>query len=85
MSASGQEQTFKNPLGVSHFRGVHSGSCSSDFRAINNDRIPLLLIRLQYEADDPQTTLAEIRRMIEVLELAIAEADGLDGNHLMTH
>ena len=36
---------------------------------------PLLLTRLLYESDDPQATLAEITRVVEVLEAALTEAE----------
>ena len=44
-----------------------------------------VLAALLSGADDPRATLAEISRVVEVLEQAIAEADGLDGIHLLTH
>jgi hypothetical protein len=52
---------------------------------MDNNNIPLVLTRLLYTADDPQATLPVIRRVIEVLELAMAEADGLEGIHLLAH
>jgi hypothetical protein len=42
---------------------------------MNNHHIPLLLTRLLYESDDPQATLEEIRRVVEVLERALNEKE----------
>ena len=38
---------------------------------MDDDHIPLLLTCLLYESEDPQATLAEIRRVVEVLEDAL--------------
>jgi len=37
--------------------------------------VPMLLTRLLYESEDPQATLAEIKRVLGTLEMALDEIE----------